>query len=357
MSRSVPWTLLQIASLWLLAGGCAEQHRLQLDESADAGAQRPDGAALYASHCALCHGAEGQGYAADSADALANPAFLAVASDAFLRRAIERGRPGTSMSAWGEAFGGPLDAAELDALVQTVRAFAAVEPSEVDAGVVTGSASRAKAYYQVKCQSCHGVEGRGGMFMSISNPEFLASASDGYLRRAISEGRPGTPMVGFAGQLPDQIIDDLVLLIRSWQVDPSQPAADMDKPVWPSELVQFPEGDEPGFAEGRYVSVDALHAALDSGNRLIVADARAPSDYIVKHIAGAISVPFYDAQLYVDKLPKDVTLVAYCGCPHAASGALADSLSRNGFTQVKVLDEGYFVWVERGYPVHDGPNP
>jgi cytochrome c oxidase cbb3-type subunit 3/ubiquinol-cytochrome c reductase cytochrome c subunit len=193
------------------------------------------------------------------------------------------------------------------------------------------------------------------MFMTIANPEFLAAVSDGYLRHAIREGRPGTPMLGFAGQLTDQTIDDLVALIRSWQVDPTQVAA--AKPVWPDELAQNPEGDDPELPEGRFVKVDELNAALSGGKKLIIADARAPTDYVTKHIAGAVSVPFYDAELYVDKLPKDVSIVAYCGCPHAASGALVDSLERSGFTRAKVLDEGYFVWVERGYPLNEGPNP
>jgi len=52
-----------------------------------------------------------------------------------------------------------------------------------------------------------------------------------------------------------------------------------------------------------------------------------------------------------------VTIVAYCGCPHAASGALADRLIKHGYEDVKVLDEGYYVWHDKGYPVAPGPTP
>lgn len=61
--------------------------------------------------------------------------------------------------------------------------------------------------------------------------------------------------------------------------------------------------------------------------------------------------------LYVFALPKDKWLVCYCGCPHAESGRLADELLASGFTKVTILDEGFFVWRDRGYPVRSGPSP
>jgi cytochrome c oxidase cbb3-type subunit III len=86
-------------------------------------------------------------------------------------------------------------------------------------------------------------------------------------------------------------------------------------------------------------------------------DARAPSDYVAGHIAGAVSVPFYDAAKSASALPKDKWLVSYCGFPGAASGQLMDALLQVGFTKVTILDEGYGVWVERGYPVRAGAAP
>jgi cytochrome c oxidase cbb3-type subunit 3 len=343
-----------LAAAALGAIGCAEGYAVS-DAPPPRKHHTVDGAALYAERCALCHGDEGQGYVADNANALANPEFLSAASDDFLRSSIEHGRSGTPMSAWGAAVGGPLDVAQLTAIVQYIRRFASVQPVDVESISVTGSAVRAKSYYDVKCKSCHGAEGRGGEYMTIATPEFLAIASDGYLRQAIREGRPGTPMQAFAGMLADQVIDDLVVLIRSWQVDPEEtlPAA----PVWPAEPIQHPDGAEPAFGDDRFVAVDTVHAELESGARMLLADARPPTDYVADHIAGAVNVPFYDAEKYVDKLPTDVTIVAYCGCPHAASGALADRLEKQNFEHVKVLDEGYFVWRDKGYAVVPGPTP
>ncbi len=67
------------------------------------------GRVAYLRYCAICHRHDAQGYAADHANAIGNPAFLAAASDEFLRRSIEEGRLGTPMSPWGVARGGPLD--------------------------------------------------------------------------------------------------------------------------------------------------------------------------------------------------------------------------------------------------------
>jgi rhodanese-related sulfurtransferase len=86
-------------------------------------------------------------------------------------------------------------------------------------------------------------------------------------------------------------------------------------------------------------------------------DARAPSDYVHEHIAGAVSVPFYDPAPYVNDLPKDAWLVCYCACPHAESKSLAQALVSRGFTKVTVLDEGIHHWRSKGYGVRTGPKP
>ncbi len=86
-------------------------------------------------------------------------------------------------------------------------------------------------------------------------------------------------------------------------------------------------------------------------------DARAPSDYQREHIAGAVSVPFYDPDGYFSQLPRDAWLVCYCACPHAESGQLAKKLVDAGFTKVTVLDEGLGVWKKKGYGVVEGASP
>jgi cytochrome c oxidase cbb3-type subunit 3/ubiquinol-cytochrome c reductase cytochrome c subunit len=123
-----------------------------------------------------------------------------------------------------------------------------------------------------------------------------------------------------------------------------------------------PRGPEPeGFvAHGTGAGTtraDAVKAQLDRGARMALLDARAPSDYIREHIAGAVSVPFYDPDPYFASLPRDAWLVCYCACPHAESGQLAQKLAAKGFTKVTVLDEGLNVWRMRNYPTQTGVDP
>ncbi len=318
--------------------------------------RREKARADYRRYCALCHGARGEGYAADAANALRNPEFLSTASDEFLRRAIERGRPGTPMSGWAAQRGGPLAPAAVEGLIELIRSWQTAPDKDVDNITVTGVAMRARATYDIECAECHGADGEGGDFMSLNNPEFLFSASDGFLREAIANGRSGTVMKPYAGELTPQTIDDLVVLTRSWQVDPNDdpiklPSTDL------GDFVLNSDGDPPTFDDGRFLKVDALKQALDEGMKLGILDARPGSDYVTEHISGAVSVPFFAPDEYVDQLPKDTWLVAYCGCPHAESGLLVDALKERGFSKLKVLDEGFFVWKDRGYPLTEGAMP
>jgi cytochrome c oxidase cbb3-type subunit 3 len=313
------------------------------------------GAEAYAKYCGLCHGDRGQGYTADNANALAHPEFLATATDDLLKRAIARGRPGTTMSAWGKAHGGPLDDAAVGSIVAFLRKWQQVPTNDVHARKVTGEIARAEPIYDAECRDCHGARGVGGQYMSIASPEFLFTASDGFLRHAIDKGRLGTPMAPFGQTLTAQQIDDLVVLIRSWQRPPSDISTVVPDASAPAVL--NPSGPEPVLGDGRFVSVDVVKKELDRGVKIVLLDARPPSDYVFDHIAGAISIPFYEVEKHLARLPKDVWIVAYCACPHAESGSAIDALARNGYTKGKVLDEGVAVWKARGYPMRAGAKP
>ncbi|MBR58376.1 MAG: hypothetical protein CMH54_10190 [Myxococcales bacterium] len=325
------------------------------------GADSPDlsqGEDLYMSFCAFCHGTEGEGFAADGANALNNQNFLAVASDAFLRDAIRRGRPGTPMSAWSDEFAGPLSDNDVQALVQYIRHWQTEPNVDVHDMVVSGEPARVEGIYEIACASCHGAEGEGGTYMSLNNPEFLATASDGFLHYSISHGRPNTPMNAYGSQLLPQEINDLVALIRSWETPIQQRSGDVPTPFTAESAVIHPEGPDPAFEDTeRFVSVEQVYEELSAGARMILVDARVPSDYILNHITGSVSAPFYDIELYMDELPQDVWIVAYCGCPHEESGIVVDALSEAGYTKARVLDEGYFVWELNEYPILSGPDP
>jgi len=72
------------------------------------------GRQVFKDQCAQCHGENGEG---GKGPAIANPAFLALATDAFLRYTIQHGRDGTEMAAFGEM----LPAADIDAVTAFLR--------------------------------------------------------------------------------------------------------------------------------------------------------------------------------------------------------------------------------------------
>jgi cytochrome c oxidase cbb3-type subunit 3 len=351
--RLVEWLLV---SLGCVASGTLECGHRPLTEVEQQGRE------LYARMCAVCHGREGQGYAADQATALAHPDFLASATDAYLQSAIELGRSATTMSAWSTSRGGPLSRPDVHAVVAYIRTWQHKPNAVLDERPVGGFATRGEASYAAQCTACHGPRGAGGPYVRIGNPELLSSASDGFLRYAIQGGRSGTKMGGFEHVLGETGIEDVVALLRSWQfpaalLPPPAPAPVGPIPLGPVPL--NPHGPAPvGFRPYPAVApADAVKAQLDRGARMSLLDARAPSDYANEHIAGAVSVPFYDPDPYVPLLPKDSWIVCYCACPHAESGQLAQKLQAKGFTKVTVLDEGLGVWRMRKYPTHTGTDP
>jgi mono/diheme cytochrome c family protein/rhodanese-related sulfurtransferase len=317
------------------------------------------GRTLYAQLCATCHGPAGNGYASDNAPSLRTTTFLASATDAFLRDAITRGRPGTAMPAYGQGLGGPLPPADVQALVAFLRA-GSPPPVALPPGPVAGDAEQGKTLYQSTCARCHGTEKQRSTAVHLLNPVFLQTAGDQFLRYAIAEGRWPTTMVPWKSTLVPKQIDDLVAYLRS-KAPPMAPAGVPPQPPPPpprtGPIVLNPRGRAPQFTlkDGLYVSIDQVKAALDAKRRLIITDARPPSDWMNLHIAGAISTPYYDLHT-LDDLPKDGTwIIAYCACPHHVSGIVVDELRKRGYPHTAVLDEGVYAWQQKQYPVVAAP--
>lgn len=324
-------------------------------------ADRVAGATLYRTYCGLCHGDEGEGYSADDANALNNQDFLASVSDEFLRINIADGHPGTAMAAYAHEAGGPLVAADIDLLVAFIRAWQTEPNVELSADPVEGDIANGRTVFAQECASCHGTNGRGDSALSLNNGVFLRSASDAQIEYAIRVGRRGTPMPAFAGELQDDTIRDLTALIRSWEADADDTVPDAASEIGEGPAVINPEGDPAEFSElreGRYVPSEEVARALESGKRLVILDARPPSDYVRFHVVGAIPSPYYGVEEAMERIPNDGTwVIAYCACPHAASGRVMDYLREHGFENTAVLDEGVLHWHEEGFPVAEGPAP
>ena len=316
---------------------------------------RSTGAELYTILCAPCHRADGSGGAADHAPSLINPTFLESASDGFLRTAVANGRAGTSMGAYGKARGGPLDDAALSRLVAFLRSRGPAYHAPKETVSRQASADRGAPLYEQQCRTCHGNVAVRGEAVHLADAGFMKSASDGFLKHAIANGRPDTKMLAFSQTMKDAQIDDVVAYLRSMAKQPVA-HAQLPAPTGHEPLVLNPQGKDPAFTvkEERFVSVAQVHDALLAHRRMIIIDARPPSEWSQVHIAGAVSIPYYQAER-LEQIPKDVTVLAYCACPHHLSGTVVDALRGKGHAASFVLDEGINEWHRRGYPIVAAP--
>jgi len=315
------------------------------------------GATLYAKYCLLCHGADLDGYRADNAPSLASPTFRATADDAFLRAAIERGRPGTSMAGYSRTVGGPLESRDVAALIAYIRGGKPA-PAPLPRKRSRGSAASGARVYTTNCQSCHGTLEQRASAVHLANAMFLATASDAYLRAAIVGGRPGTAMQSWRETLSPSEVEDVVAYLRSLaRPVPPPPAAPLaagaETPsVEAVPIVVNPDGAQAELTlrDDRYVSVADVAKAYREHRRLVLVDARTTSDYLQLHIAGAISIPYFDMH-DLEKIPNDGTwVITYCACPHHVSGIVMEELRKRGYAHSAVLDEGVFVWQQQGNP-------
>lgn len=315
-----------------------------------------DPATAYLKYCSLCHGKEREGYAADNAPSLKSLTFLQSASAQFLKSSIARGRPGTAMAAYGREFGGPLTDPEMDALTSWLRQDApALLP--IDATVAAGDPAQGQALFGQKCAECHGMPTQRATAVHLFNQVFLALASDGFLRHAIVYGRPGTDMDPWAEELKPRQIEDLIVYLRSLAVagaaEPPPPPAGPPAEPWIASPVLNPAGKHAEFQlkDDRLVTPEAVNQALTQKRRIVIADARAPSDWARLRIPGAVSLPYYDLR-NLDKIPNDGTwVIAYCACPHHASGVVVDELRKRGYKHTAVMDEGIFAFQHKGFEV------
>lgn len=93
-----------------------------------------------------------------------------------------------------------------------------------------------------------------------------------------------------------------------------------------------------------------VYERIGSGD-LVVIDVRPEAEFRAGHIAGATSVTLKELEKWLEELPNDRLVVAYCRGPYCvfADNAVR-TLSRHGFKAAR-LEEGYPEWKEAGLPV------
>jgi mono/diheme cytochrome c family protein len=149
-------------------------------------------------YCAGCHGERGDGKPA-SGLTLKPPALDLTGfrlSEAFIRKVLQEGVPGTGMAAWKAL---PPD--ELNAITSYTSTLARAEGLPPQERVASDATLReaGRRIYTVHCASCHGESGQGDgpeatrhrpppANFAEMRPSFAAAA------RVIAEGVPGSAM-------------------------------------------------------------------------------------------------------------------------------------------------------------------
>jgi mono/diheme cytochrome c family protein len=125
------------------------------------------------------------------------------------------------------------DAIALTAYVLSLRSKNTLQTYTVGRAIdtVEPAPPTGREMYDMMCSACHGLDGResdvpGIRTPALNNPDFLAAASDNYLRFIIDQGRSNTSMPGW-GPDSDGItyaeIDKIVDYIRGWEAEAKTP--------------------------------------------------------------------------------------------------------------------------------------
>lgn len=95
-----------------------------------------------------------------------------------------------------------------------------------------------------------------------------------------------------------------------------------------------------------------LNMRIEKGLKdMYILDVRSTEDFAKGFIPCAVNIPLADLSAKLATLPKDKTIVTYCGnsvCSLAPKAALA--LAEKGFT-VMQLSGGFATWMEKGFKV------
>ena len=171
--------------------------------------------------CMGCHGTDGVGRIGIG-PRIASETYLQAASDDFLVRTIKEGRTGTTMIPWGAAFNDET----IHALVAYLRSLSPVEPATLDESALAGDPAKGAVVFRNICSGCHGRSGAGYQETAngtgIGRKVFLDTASNGFIRFIVGQGKSQTKMRGFAADnitavanLTPEEIDDTIAYLRA----------------------------------------------------------------------------------------------------------------------------------------------
>lgn len=198
------------------------QSNVSLNPDLKVNGNQEAGAEKFAVYCAACHGPHGEGYAAAvPGTGIGLPGFLNAASDDYILHTLRRGRIGTPMQPFLGARGlANLNNADAADIITHLRHLGdTYEERMRNMPVGPGNAKAGAVHFQINCAGCHqtGGVGKVGFAPAIRNRDFLALASDEFIKTTVQKGREGTGMVA-RPDLPEQTLNDIIAYLRELPV-------------------------------------------------------------------------------------------------------------------------------------------
>jgi mono/diheme cytochrome c family protein len=178
----------------------------------------------------VCHGANGEG----RTGATLRDVFVSLDPEGDLRNVITKGRAGTLMPTWGEAYGGPLSEQDVNDLIAFIETWgttyeppATLPPAIIEdlpaVPEVDGDPNAGYLVFQANCAACHGEKGEGRTGATL-NTTFTALNPGAFILETVRTGVSGTMMPAWSqengGPLTDEQINDVAAYVLSIQKAP-----------------------------------------------------------------------------------------------------------------------------------------
>jgi rhodanese-related sulfurtransferase len=123
--------------------------------------------------------------------------------------------------------------------------------------------------------------------------------------------------------------DDLAAADPTLGTDPTAVAARAPQTVAPDAVLKMVQEKDPSIA---------------------LVDTQPVDGYAEGHIPGAVNYPWVmRVKTFPISLPRNKTLIMYGSCPHDTDD-LVRQLAEFGYTNIRVMDGGWYKWVALKYP-------
>ncbi len=101
-----------------------------------------------------------------------------------------------------------------------------------------------------------------------------------------------------------------------------------------------------------YISVDELESKISNNQNIILLDTRSKEEYKVSHLKKAVWVGYKSFEKSrVEKFDKNAEIIIYCSVG-VRSEKIGEELKNLGFTDIKNLYGGIFLWTNKGLPLY-----